>query len=43
MNVDSRYDVKPPEPKVVGPDYVQSFDNMSATDFRTSPNPSRTW
>ncbi len=24
---------KPPEPKIVGPDYVQSFDNMSAEDF----------
>jgi flagellar basal-body rod modification protein FlgD len=23
----------PPEPKVVGPDYVQSFDNLSAEDF----------
>ncbi len=31
--VDSRYDIKPPQPKIVGPDYVQSFDNMSATDF----------
>ena len=29
----SSYEVKPPEPKIVGPDYVQSFDNMSATDF----------
>lgn len=32
-NVNARFDVKPPEPKIVGPDYVQSFDNMSATDF----------
>ncbi len=31
--VDTKYEVKPPEPKIVGPDYVQSFDNMSATDF----------
>ncbi len=31
--IDGRYDVKPPEPKIVGPDYVQSFDNMSPTDF----------
>ena len=29
----SAYEVKPPEPKIVGPDYVQSFDNMSAEDF----------
>ncbi len=31
--VKNPYDIKPPEPKVVGPDYVQSFDNMSANDF----------
>lgn len=31
--VDTRLDVKPPEPKIVGPDYVQSFDNMSANEF----------
>jgi len=31
--IDPRFEVKPAEPKVVGPDYVQSFDNMSATDF----------
>ena len=27
------YDIKPKEPKIVGPDYVQSFDTMSSTDF----------
>lgn len=27
------YEVKPKEPKIVGPDYVQSFDTMSAEDF----------
>ncbi len=31
--IDPRYDVKPTEPRIVGPDYVQSFDNMSANDF----------
>ena len=31
--MDARFEVKPPEPRIVGPDYVQSFDNMSATDF----------
>jgi len=30
---EARFEVKPPEPRIVGPDYVQSFDNMSATDF----------
>jgi flagellar basal-body rod modification protein FlgD len=32
-HVDTRYDVQPPQPKVVGPDYLQSFDNLSAEDF----------
>lgn len=32
-HVETRYDLKPPQPKVVGPDYVQSFDNLSAEDF----------
>lgn len=27
------YEVKPPEPKVVGADYVQSVDTLSAQDF----------
>jgi len=31
--IDTRMDIKPPEPKIVGPDYVQSFDNMSANEF----------
>ncbi|RLJ71527.1 flagellar basal-body rod modification protein FlgD [Hydrogenivirga caldilitoris] len=31
--IDNRLDVKPPEPKIVGPDYVQSFDTMSSEDF----------
>ncbi len=31
--IDPRYDVKSTEPRIVGPDYVQSFDNMSANDF----------
>ena len=29
----SPYEVRPPQPRVVGPDYVQSFDTMSAEDF----------
>ncbi len=33
VGTNNPYDIKPKEPKVVGPDYVQSFDNMSATDF----------
>ncbi len=32
-SVDKRYDLKPPEPKIVDSDYVQGFDNMSSTDF----------
>ncbi len=32
-HVETRYDIQPPQPKVVGPDYVQSFDNLSAEDF----------
>ncbi len=32
-HVETRYDVEPFQPKVVGPDYVQSFDNLSAEDF----------
>ncbi len=31
--VDGRYDVSLPQPRIVGPDYVQSFDTMSANDF----------
>lgn len=31
--IDTRFDLKPQEPKIVGPDYVQSFDTMSANDF----------
>jgi len=31
--IEGRFDVKPQEPKVVGPDYVQSFDTMSSEDF----------
>ncbi|WP_457601501.1 flagellar hook assembly protein FlgD [Hydrogenivirga sp.] len=31
--MDTRLDIKPPEPKIVGPEYVQSFDNMSANEF----------
>ncbi len=31
--IDTRAEVKPPEPKIVGPDYVQSFDNLSTNDF----------
>ncbi len=29
----SPYEVRPPQPRVVGPDYVQSFDTMSSEDF----------
>ncbi|MDQ7082637.1 MAG: flagellar hook assembly protein FlgD [Aquificota bacterium] len=32
-HLETRYDITPPQPKVVGPDYVQSFDNLSAEDF----------
>ena len=28
-----RYNVTPPDPKIVGPDYVQSVDTMSSSDF----------
>ncbi len=31
--VKNPYNIKPPEPEIVGPDYVQSFDNISANDF----------
>jgi len=33
MNDINPYEVKPPEPKVVRGDYIQSFDNLSSTEF----------
>ncbi len=33
ISTENRYNVEPPQPRIVGPDYVQSVDNMTAQDF----------
>ncbi len=33
MNDINPYEVKPPEPKVVSGDYIQSFDNLTSNEF----------